>query len=125
MTINWGAVLAFMIPYVLVFIVAYLLGFMGRNGRIDSLQATITKLTAELNGVEIRTSRTEPTEKPVHVAQPRTVRSRPVMQTFGPGHSAARTEPLPDGVQYVAAAEADEPVSDRAYFEMFGQSRVE
>jgi hypothetical protein len=115
MKLNWFDVIMFLLPYVVAFGFGFVVGFMSRNGTIDKLQATITRLTAQINGVEIRTGRTEPTEKPVRVPVPRTVRTRPEMPMYGPAHSATRTEPLPSGVQYVAAAEDDEPISDRMY----------
>lgn len=120
-----GQIGLFILPYAIVLAVGYVLGFMSRNSKIDTLQATITKQYAELNGIEIRTSRTE---EPVRPVQPRTRTSRTARPMYGPEHSAARTEPLPTGVRYVAAAEADEddaPVSDREYVEMHGFSKLD
>lgn len=113
----------YLLPYAIVLAVGFVLGFMSRNSRIDSLQATIGKLTAELNGTEIHTSRaSEQAAAGVRTAvrdvQPRTAGTGTRLPMYGPAHSATRTEPLPTGVQYVIAAEADEPVSDREYAEM-------
>ncbi len=123
MSISWGDVALFVLPYGLVFAVGYAIGFMSRNGRIDRLQAIIARLTAEMNGVEIRTSRTEPAHEPAHEpvrpVQPRTAPGRTERPLYGPGHAADRTEPLPTGVRYVAAeGNADQPVSDDEYAEM-------
>lgn len=121
----------FLLPYAIVLGVGYVIGFMSRNSKIDSLMATIKKQQAELNGEEIRTSRyvpgtrTAPESEPVRPVQPRTRPNRTGQPMYGPAHSAARTEPLPTGVRYVAPAEDDEPVSDRQYVELFGQSHVE
>lgn len=116
----------FLLPYVLTFSVAYVLGFMSRNSRIDSLSADVLKLRAELSGVEIRTPRTEPDSEPVRPVQPRTRPDRTPKPAYGPEHSAARTEALPTGVQYVRASdeeadswlgdpETDRPMTDQEY----------
>lgn len=120
-----------LLPYAGSFGVGFAIGFMSRNSRVDSLMATITKLKAELNGEEIRTSRydagtrTAPENTAVRPVQPRTRPNRTGLGMYGPTHSAARTEPLPTGVQYVAVAEGDEPVSDQEYATRYGRPDVE
>lgn len=113
----------YVLPYVLVFGLGYVLGFMSRNGTVDKLTADAFKLRKALAGEEIRTSRTEPVQEPVQTPV------RPVQPRTRTGHRAGRTEPLPTGVQYVAAAEGartaelgdDEPVSDLEYARMHGR----
>jgi hypothetical protein len=115
----------YLLPYVLVFGVAYVLGFMSRNGTVDRLGAEVVKLKAELSGVEIRTSCTEPDPEPVRPVQPRTRTPRTLSPAYSPEHSAARTEPIPDFVRYVAAAEGstiDDPMmTDAEYALRFGR----
>lgn len=114
----------FLLPYVLVFAVAYVLGFMSRNGTVDRLSADVLKLRVALSGEEIRTSRTVPDAEPVPAVQRRTGTARTQTPMFSPGHAATRTEPLPAGVQYVVtAAEEDEPMTDAEYAEFIAQYR--
>lgn len=117
--IRWFDVAMFILPYALAFGIGCAIGFMCRNGRIDSLQANVRRLTAELNGEKIRTSRTEPPSR-VRLVQPRTAPVRTGRPLYGPEHTADRTEPLPSGVRYVASAEesTDRPVSDQEYADM-------
>jgi len=115
------ALLMNVLPYVFVLGLGFVLGFCVRSRTVDRLQAKIIKLVAERDGIEIRTSsRTEPVREPVRPVQPRTRPNRTGMPMYGPEHTAARTEPLPTGVRYVAAAEGNEdrPMSDQEYADM-------
>lgn len=114
----------YLLPYVLVFAVAYVLGFMSRNGTVDSLSAEVVKLKAELSGVEIRTSRTEPEPEPVRPVQRRTRTAGTEWPPFGHEHAPTRTEPLPIGARYVPVrAEEDEPMTDQEYADFVSQHR--
>lgn len=109
----------FLGSYVLCAVAGFVLGFMSRNSRIDSLQAANLKLAAELSGDELRTSRTESRSEPVRPVQPRTAPGRTGRPMYGPEHAADRTEPLPTGVRYVPAdVPGDRPVSDQEYADM-------
>jgi hypothetical protein len=124
----------FLFPYVLVFALGGVLGFLSRNGTVDRLGAENLKLKAELSGVEIRTSRTEPDPEPVRPVQRRTGTARTAKPAYGPVHTGVRTETLPAGVRYVAATaeetgawladpESDRPMTDDEYAQYVSELR--
>lgn len=113
----------FLLPYVIVFAVGGVLGYMSRNSKIDKLNADLYRAQCERDGIEIRTSRaeprTEPVREPVRPVQPRTRPAGTARPAYAPGHSATRTEPLPSGMSYVAAEGIDDqPMSDAQYADM-------